>query len=172
MKLRRSATLCLALLSTPVLAADLSIKVKLPQLNVAAYHRPYVAMWLEGPDQRVAANLAVWYDLRKRDNGGTKWLSDLRQWWRKGGRDLQMPVDGISGATRGAGEHVLVFSSARPPLDKLTAGEYQLVVEAAREDGGREVVRVPFKWSPDAGKTEPVVVKGKEEIVSVSLQIK
>jgi hypothetical protein len=172
MKLRHSIALSVPLLSTPALAADLSVKVTLPQLEVAAYHRPYVAMWLEGADQRVVANLAVWYDLKKRDNGGAKWLSDLRQWWRKGGRDLQVPVDGVTGATRAPGERVLDFSAAKAPLDKLPAGEYQLVVEAAREAGGREVVRVPFHWSPGAGQTAPVTVNGSEEITSVSLQIK
>jgi hypothetical protein len=172
MKLRHSIALSIPLLSTPAIAADLSVKVTLPQLDVAAYHRPYVALWLESADQKVVANLQVWYDLKKRDNGGAKWLSDLRQWWRKGGRDLQLPVDGVTGATRGAGEHVLDFSSTKAPLDKLPAGEYQLVVEAAREAGGREVVRVPFTWSPNASQAEPVIVNGKEEIASVALQIK
>lgn len=178
MKLRHSLALCFPLLSTPLLsapalAADLSIKLSLPQLDVAAYHRPYVAMWIEGADQSVVANLTVWYDLKKKENGGSKWLPDVRQWWRKSGRDLQMPLDGVTGATRGPGEHSLDFTSAKAPLDKLPAGEYQLVVEAAREAGGREVVRVPFTWAAKPGKTtQPVTVKGKEEIDSVSLQIK
>lgn len=177
MKLRPSLALGIPLLSAPALAAELGVRLTLPQLDVAAYHRPYVAMWIEGADQSVVANLAVWYDLKKKDNGGTKWLSDMRQWWRKGGRDLQMPVDGLSGATRGPGEHAIDFSAAhfpagKSPLDKLPAGDYQLVVEAAREAGGREVVRVPFTWKPKSGKTEPAAVNGKEEITSVSLHVK
>lgn len=172
MKLRHLTALSIPLLGSPALAADLSVKITLPQLDVAAYHRPYVAVWLEGADQKVIGNLSLWYDLKKKENGGAKWLPDVRQWWRKGGRDLQVPVDGITGATRGPGEHALDFSGAKAPLDKLPAGEYQLVVEAAREAGGREVVRVPFKWSPKAGSIEPVTVKGKEEIASVSLQLK
>lgn len=172
MKLRSSIALGIPLLGTlgtQVFAADLSVKVTLPQLDVAAYHRPYVAVWLEGADQKVVGNLTVWYDQKKKDNGGTKWLPDLRQWWRKGGKDLQVPADGVTGATRGAGEHSLDFTAAKAPLDKLPAGEYQLVVEASREAGGREVVRVPFKWG---AKAAPVVVAGKEEITSVSLEIK
>jgi hypothetical protein len=31
-------------------------------------------------------------------------------------------------------------------LRNLPAGQYNIVVEAARELGGREVVRVPFRW--------------------------
>ena len=32
-----------------------------------------------------------------------QWLPDLRQWWRKSGRTLQVPVDGVTGPTRPAG---------------------------------------------------------------------
>jgi len=64
-------------------AADLSLNVEIPNLPVAEYHRPYVAIWIEGPDQAIAANLAVWYQVR---GDHTKWLPDLRQWWRRGGR--------------------------------------------------------------------------------------
>jgi len=89
---------------TPAFAADLAVKFTLPQLPVAEYHRPYVAIWVEKPDQTFVANLNVLYDLKKRDNAGTKWLKDMRQWWRKSGRELTMPVDGVSAATRAPGE--------------------------------------------------------------------
>ena len=90
-------------------AADLSLNVEIPNLPVAEYHRPYVAIWIEAPDQTIAANLAVWYQLR---GDHTKWLPDLRQWWRRGGRDLKVPVDGLTGATRPVGQHLLKFDAA------------------------------------------------------------
>jgi hypothetical protein len=116
-----------AALAAPAFAADASLKLQLPQLSVAEYHKPYVAMWVEkASDQSLASNLAVWYDIKKRDNGGAKWLKDMRQWWRKSGRDVQMPVDGVSAATRAPGEHVIGLDvKALPP------GSYQLVVEAS-----------------------------------------
>ena len=49
------------LLTLPAYAAELEDGVEIPKLNVAEYHRPYVAIWLEGADQKVASNLAVWY---------------------------------------------------------------------------------------------------------------
>lgn len=168
MKLRHSIAFSVPLLGAPALAADLAVKIEIPRLNVAEYHRPYVAMWLELPDQSFVANLAVWYDLKKKDNGGAKWLKDMRQWWRKSGRELQMPVDGISGATRAVGEHAVAVAKA--PLQNLPAGEYRLVVEAAREAGGREVVRVPFQWP--AKSAQNLSAKGKEELGTVSVQIK
>ncbi len=158
-----------AALTTPVLAADMNVKVEVPRLSVAEYHKPYVAFWVEKPDQTFVQNLSVWYDIKKKDNGGTKWLKDVRQWWRKSGRDLQMPVDGVSGATRAPGEHTMTFGS-KAGLDKLPAGDYILVAEASREAGGREVVRVPFAWPPKSAKATQA--KGDHELGAVAVEVK
>lgn len=157
------------LLSAGLAGAGLEVGVEIPRRNVAEYHRPYVAIWIEAPDQSVAANLAVWYDLQpKRGEAGTTWLKDLRQWWRKIGRDLQMPADGVSGATRPAGSHQLSFKAGQPPLTQLAPGRYSLVVEAAREAGGREIVRVPFEW-PVKGSAQAA---GQSELGAVSVSVK
>jgi hypothetical protein len=148
-------------------AAELSLKVEIPRLPVAEYHRPYVAAWLERTgDQGFAGHLAVWYDLKKRDNGGTKWLKDMRQWWRKAGRDLTVPSDGVSGATRAPGEHSISLSGHKT-LAALPAGDYQLVVEAARENGGREVLRLPLQWPPKAAQSPRA--QGDGELGAVQL---
>jgi hypothetical protein len=173
MKFRKPlAALAPLALSVPALAADLSVTLALPQLNVAEYHRPYVAIWIERPDQGFVANLSVLYDQKKRDNGGTKWLKDMRQWWRKSGRDLQMPVDGVSGATRAPGEHTLTYAGSKAPLDKLAAGDYLVVIETAREAGGRELVRVPFKWPAKATQATTTSAHGSEELGAVTVQVK
>lgn len=155
-------------LAGPAFAADLNVKVEIPRLNVAEYHRPYVAVWVERADQSPVSTLAVWYDLKNKE--GTKWLKDMRQWWRKAGRDTQMPADGISGATRAPGEHTLTFTDGKAPLGKLPAGEYQLVVEAAREVGGRELVRVPFTWPPQSAQTARA--RGEHELGGVTVDLK
>ena len=157
------------LAAAPAFAAELSVKIELPQLQVAEYHRPYIAAWLERGDGQVT-QLAVWYDQKKKDNGGTKWLKDLRQWWRKGGRDLQVPVDGVTSATRAPGVHTLNYTVGKAPLDSLAAGNYTLFVEASREAGGREVVKLPFVWPVKEAKM--VSDKGQEELGNVSLQVK
>ena len=149
-------------------AADLTLKVELPRLTVAEYHAPYAAFWLERADQSFAGNLAVWYDLKKKNNEGTKWLKDMRQWWRKSGRDLQVPFDGLSGATRAPGEHTLSFNGAKPPFDKLPPGDYQVVIETARESGGRELLRVPLQWPPKAPQTTQA--RGDHELGTVSAE--
>jgi hypothetical protein len=156
----------LATLGGTATAADLSLSVEIPQLPVAEYHRPYVAIWIEGADQNIAANLAVWYQVR---GDHTKWLPDLRQWWRRGGRDLKVPVDGLTGATRPVGQHLLKFDAAQAPLAGLKPGQYTVVVEAVREVGGREAVRIPFEWPIKAAKQGSA--KGSKELGAVALSL-
>jgi hypothetical protein len=147
-------------------AADLSVSIEIPNLPVAEYHRPYVAIWIEGADQAIAANLAVWYQLR---GDHTKWLPDLRQWWRRGGRDLKVPVDGLTGATRPVGQHLLKYDAAQAPLARLPPGQYALVVEAVREVGGREAVRIPFEWP--IRKAQQETASGQKELGKVALSL-
>lgn len=157
-----------SLLAVPAMATELELKIEVPKIDVAEYHRPYVAVWLERPDNTVAANLAVWYDVANRKNEGDKWLKDLRQWWRKAGRDLKVPADGLTGATRPVGTHTVKFDASHPALAALAAGEYTLIVEAAREEGGREVVRIPVSL----GKAATLEAKGQSELGALSVTIK
>jgi hypothetical protein len=169
MKLSHSLALTLPLASSWAMAADLTVKFDLPQLNVAEYHKPYVAIWIERPDQTVASTLSVLYETRKPGNRGAKYLKDLRTWWRKAGETTTLPMDGVSGATRPPGMQTMNFGLAKAGLDKLPPGDYKLVIEAAREAGGRELVRVPFTW-PAKGKLE-AAASGKEELGAVSIAI-
>lgn len=158
------------LLAAPAVAAEIQVKVEIPRLEVAEYHRPYVAIWLERPDKSVASNLAVWYDVANRKQEGDKWLKDLRQWWRRAGRSLEVPIDGVTGATRPAGTHTLTFGGDSAAIADLQPGQYDLVVEAAREVGGREVLRIPFQWPPE--KPGVLEARGESELSNISLDLK
>jgi len=146
-------------------AAQLVATVEIPQLDVAEYHRPYVALWIEGPD-RAVINVGIWYDVEMKKDEGETWLKDLRQWWRKAGRELDLPIDGLSGPSRPVGVHKVEIPSAI--VAKLADGDYSLYVEAAREVGGREVVRVPFAISKTA--RIDVAAKGERELGAVTLR--
>jgi hypothetical protein len=162
------------LFAAPALAGGLGVNIEVPRLSGSEYHRPYVAAWIEPADNSLETTLAVWYDVRTKTNNpegeGTKWLKDLRQWWRRGGRELAVPADGITGATKPVGKQQLNFTEGTGAMPKLAAGSYKLVVEAAREAGGREVVSIPFQWPPNS--SQPMVATGKEELGEISLQLK
>lgn len=149
-------------------AQTMDLTITIPKLSVAEYHKPYVAVWLEKAGA-APRTLAVWYDLDMRNGEGTKWLRDMRQWWRTAGRAMQLPADGITSATRAPGAHKLRLVAGQGPMPALAGGEYVLVVEAAREVGGREVVRVPFRWD---GKAATASAKGASELGAVSLTVK
>lgn len=158
------------LMAAPSLAADMEISIDIPKLDVAEYHKPYVAVWLEGPDKKVAANLAVWYDVANAKKEGDKWLKDLRQWWRRTGRELKVPADGLTSATRAPGTHTIKFDDGGSALKGLASGQYELIVEAAREVGGREVLRIPLQWPPKEGTS--LNAKGEHELGTVAVNVK
>lgn len=149
------------LIAAPVAAAG-TVNVTIPQLKVAEYKKPYVAVWLEPAGGGAVRTLSIWYAVNKTgQEPGSKWLSDLRTWWRKGGRGLKLPADGISGATRAPGS----YSIALP--DDVKPGAYVLNVEAARESGGREVVSVPISVPAKSARAV-----GKIELGAVALSAK
>lgn len=162
-----AAVLCSAL---SLQAAELDISVAIPELSVAEYHKPYVAIWIENNASKEVTNLAVWYDTEMRNQKGEKWLKDMRQWWRRSGRSLEMPVDGVSGATRGPGKYDLNFTVGDNQLAELASGDYRLRVEAAREVGGRELLDIPFSWPATSAQT--LTAQGESELGGIALTIR
>lgn len=145
-------------LATPAVAG--TVTVTIPRVNVAEYHRPYVAGWIEPAAGGAARTLFVWFDGKKGGaEPGTKWLADLRTWWRKGGRSLKLPANGVSGATRAPGSYTV------PLPANLPAGQYVLKVEAAREAGGRELVSVPFSVPARGG-----AASGRSELGALTIR--
>lgn len=166
------ATLGSAILSPAVASAQtLELNVTLPRINSAEYHKPYVAIWLEKPGV-APRTIAVWYDfdLKGAEGAGSKWLRDMRAWWRVVGRTMTFPEDSVTGATKGPGSHKQTFVGGRGGMPRLTPGNYTLAVEAAREVGGREVVRIPFVWNGSAAVSARGA--GTGELGSVSLTLK
>ncbi|MET0586889.1 MAG: DUF2271 domain-containing protein [Novosphingobium sp.] len=158
--MRKSLILAAGVVSAPVAAG--TINVTIPRLTVAEYHRPYVAVWVEPANGGPARTLAVWYDVKKKGSEpGTKWLADLRTWWRKGGRSLNLAADGVSGATRAPGAYRIPL-----PAD-LRPGSYVLNLEAARENGGRELVQVPLNVP-----VRNASATGKTEVGAVSVSVR
>ena len=156
-------------LGTQATSADIELSIEIPRLDVGQYHRPYVAGWIEGPDNEHVADLTVWYDVEMKNGQGESWLKDLRQWWRKSGRSAKLPIDGVSGPTRPVGYHTVEMPLSKVALPPSEKGQYSLVVEAAREVGGRELVRIPFTW--DGKNSVSVSGSGKSELGSIKFEI-
>tara|TARA_R110000823_G_scaffold307678_4_gene430954 strand:- start:10268 stop:10768 length:501 start_codon:yes stop_codon:yes gene_type:complete len=138
-------------------AASIDVSVEIPDIDIAEYHRPYVAVWLENDARQPVAHLALWLEQEK-------WHRDLRAWWRRGGSALRLPVDGVSGATRRPGHYRVTTT-----LELEQGSRYVLNVEAVREVGGRELLRIPFVWR---GATFNGSAEGVDELGAVTLIVK
>ena len=139
------------ILTAPLFAAapgTMDVAVNIPRLKVAEYHKPYVAIWVEKEGAK-PRTVAVWYDYDMKANEGTKWLRDVRQWWRAAGRSMTF---------------------TRAQLGASAPGQYMLVIEAAREVGGRELLRIPFTWPAKAGAGGRAA--GKTELGAVSVSFR
>ena len=104
-----------------------------------------------------------------RTPGGARWLNEVREWWADSGNKLQFPVDGLTSASRAAGTYELTFSGSDPKLASLPPGNYKLMVEAAREHGGKESISIPFTWPGKAVQTS--AASGKTELGAVELVV-
>ena len=162
--MRPSPYLALAAIAlpTPALAQTGTVTLEIPKLSDSPYRKPYVAVWIENASGKQVGVAGVLYDQAKI---GLRWLPELRTWWRKAGRAMDMPADGISMPTRAPGRHTIVLDD----LKALPNGRYSVVVEAAREKGGRELVKVPFTLQ--SGKTVQASAHGSRELGKVSVAI-
>ncbi|MDP0491435.1 MAG: DUF2271 domain-containing protein [Verrucomicrobiota bacterium JB023] len=153
------------------LAGDYELSIEIPSLDVSEYHRPYVAAWIEDDSRDHVMDLALWYEMAKKNGHGEKWLKDIRKWWRVSGRSLEFPVEGFSGPTQPPGTHTVSLKDYLAKLPAAPDKVYKLYVEASREVGGREMLAIPFTWDGETltvKADEPV--QGKNELGEISVQ--
>lgn len=157
-----------SLLGGPALATEMNVQITIPRIEATEYHRPYIAVWLQSEDKQTLRDIAVWYEQEKAGGEeGKKYLKDLRQWWRVSGRSQGEPADAISGATRAAGVQTIRVDDKL--LAGLPPGKYELAVEAAREKGGRELLRLPLAWPPTQKQTASA--QGQHELSTVNVTL-
>ncbi|WP_111979383.1 DUF2271 domain-containing protein [Algibacillus agarilyticus] len=137
----------------------LTLNLTLPELDVDPYHKPYVAVWLETPSRQYVTTLTLWADDKE-------WYKDLRQWWRKAGRGNQN-IDGVTQATHRPGEHTLTWNGLDLTQNPVAEGQYILNVEASREEGGREFIRIPITLKTN----QQAAAQGKTELGTINLTL-
>ena len=138
---------------------QLEIQVELPKIETGTYHRPYVAVWIENEQQQPVRLVEAW--LEKPD-----WIKDLRRFWRKLGRSEPQLVDAKTGATKGPGSYKVRWDGKDEQGKAVAAGNYVLFVEAAREQGGRNLAKQAFTWDGSAVQIE---IKASKELGKIQL---
>lgn len=143
-------------------APAVRVEVEIPQLQVATYHKPYLAIWIENTQRKGVKTVAVWYEQ-------DEWLKDLRQWWRRLGRAERARYDAVTGATRKPGVYTFVWNGRNQLGNQVPDGTYVICIEAAREAGGREVLRFQFDWNESARASGELL--GSSELGAIRIVI-
>lgn len=141
---------------------EFNVEFEVPELSVAEYRRPYVAIWINDATGQPVQSLLVAGD-------SARWLRELRQWWRKLGRNDDALIDAAAGATRKPGRYQLEWDGRNFNGQKVAAGNYELHVEVAREHGGHENLVLPFLLD---GKAIKLRQQGQQELGTVTLNLR
>jgi len=132
-------------------ARQVNVSLQLAQLEKRGAN-PYVAIWVTKQQAIGEPQVHEPLVLLKEK---TKWLRDLKQFWRKIARENRQQVDAITSAT--TARKSLRFSF------ELDSSWQSLSVEVVREHGKRELVTLTL--------ASPSCVAGKKELVNVCFSI-
>jgi thiamine biosynthesis lipoprotein len=131
-------------------ALSLKLTYQLPQHGPTA-KRPYLSIWLADDQFTLVRQLSL-------QGEQSRWLAELRSWWKLQRQQPQL-LDSISSATRKSGQYQLQWDGRDQQGKPLPAGQYVLWLEAAREDGGHEKIKLALRWQANQhgcvqGRTE------------------
>ena len=152
-------------------ADQLQLQLQLPD-HGAGSKRPFVSVWLQNSSGLHQQILLL--------GDQPRWYNELRSWWRlfkqqlpagpleQQQQQIQQLADQWAGATRKAGPHHFQWVARLANGTPLPPGPYQLMVEIAREGGGREQLKLPLHWPLPAGQI--IQAHGKQEVALVQLQ--
>lgn len=131
------------------------------------YRPPYVAVWLEDSAGNPIRTLSLWVETGR----GSRWISDLRRWYRdgqavyaSGGPDL---ITTVSSATRMPGRYSLVWNGRDDRGRPVAQGTYVVNLETAREHGPYTLAQKTVTIGP---KPFTAAVAGNEELGGATIE--
>lgn len=134
---------------------QIQLQLELPQHGSTA-KRPYVSVWLSQHGQ--------WQTQLVLLGEQPRWYAELRSWWRQAGSSHNF--DQLAGATRKSGLHQFHWDARLADGRPLPAGDYTLHLEAAREGGGREQLKLPLHWPLQ----QPLLRQGQRELGQIRVE--
>lgn len=137
------------------------IEYRIPDLGGERYRKPYLAIWITDGEGAPVRQLLVLGDR-------ARWLSELPQWWRHYGRNDDRGLHGIARPTRAPGHYSLDWDGRDDSGRSLPVGEYFVHVEAAREHGDHELMRLPLHLASHPLRLQ---ARGAREIGDIRIEL-
>jgi thiamine biosynthesis lipoprotein len=135
-------------------AYELTVALEIPQTQGFGARRPYVAVWIEDKDRFPVRTLTVMFEK-------SRWLNELRAWYRDDrlralseGTEI---LNSITSATRSPGKYTFRWDGKDNAGRPVKEGRYTVLVEAAREHGGYNLVKreMSFAGEPAQAQAPP-----------------
>ncbi|HWC96922.1 MAG TPA: DUF2271 domain-containing protein [Candidatus Sulfopaludibacter sp.] len=130
---------------------ELTVNFELPQAQGFGARRPYVAVWIEDKDHFPVRTLGVWFDK-------TRWLNELRAWYRDDrlramseGNEI---LGSVTSATRSPGKYSFKWDGNDNSGKPVKAGQYTVMIEAAREHGGYSLLHREMNFDGEPAKAQ------------------
>ncbi len=100
---------------------------------------PYIAVWVETVDGEMVNTVSLWLRREK-----SRYLDHLKRWYNAEAALLDAGginnLDTLAGASRAAGDYQVVWDCTDVNGARVSAGEYVVCIEAAREHGPYELI--------------------------------
>jgi thiamine biosynthesis lipoprotein ApbE len=146
-----------------------NFEINLPEGEGRRYRRPYVAVWVEDPDGKLVRTISLWVSMG--GAGPFQWIPDLKRWYRAEQERKQIEKKDLfftlARPTRPPGKYRVVWDGKDSQGKPVPAGEYTILIDAAREHGTYQNIRKQVKLS-DQPFTEEL--RGNVEIKSATIE--
>ncbi len=114
---------------------QLSIDFNIPEMDISEYAAPYFTLWITDEKRKLVRSLLMLGD-------SVRWQEENYVWWRRYGRKEPILVDAISEPSRNPGHYSIVWDGFDDFGQAVCQGNYTLHVEASREHGKHQLVKM------------------------------
>ncbi|MEM7217296.1 MAG: DUF2271 domain-containing protein [Pseudomonadota bacterium] len=139
-------------------AQGFRLSYEVPDIDAGDYRRPYIAVWITGADRRVVTQLLLRGDAER-------WARENTRWWSAIGRSNTALFDAIARPTQRPGAYQVHWDGHDSRGTPVGDERLILHVEAAREYGDHDYVRLPLDPMGEA-----IEFPGKGEIGPLRLE--